>query len=244
MDGFLFARLKMDEEIKAYSLTNKIKLTEKVNAQLIHPVDSLNKYQDCEKPEQYLQIAILVEEDMTREEYLSAWPAILTMRQTLREWQGSEHIPFMHWKCSNLHKNGFTYQKIAEIINHALLIYLCQYVAELKIKEKNAPVTWPPDASARCIMGELMIKKSDYDQWITNSVKEIQDGFLPFSKKIGPIDWLRVRDVIKQYDGWLRNKSLVIKSHPKLGFEIIEDEFKERYYDLGKKLLGELENIG
>jgi len=195
-------------------------------------------------PDNRLELALLIDDYMTLEDVKKAWAEISVFRDALLSSQGPQYSHIFIRKIKQLREQGERYKSIAGYLNQAIIIYLCSYVMSDRMK-RNPHLEWHGQVYE--ILRDLMVKKTNIDinTFTEESIKEIENNQLPFIRSDYPIDWMRVRDALRQWDKNLEKGKFPANFESKWDEPLLLSEFQvNSNYLPGLNLFKKLENIG
>lgn len=145
-----------------------------------------------------LELAVIIDEETTAEELREAWPGIVKVRTLLLEVQGTDMRKSKNaliYGHAQRKACGWTYADIARDINYDVLFHVCH--GHLEFEESNESTAI---GMAVVLLQTMHMKDNEILMWLEDGLHEIQEGRLPWSPDDGPVDWLRVRDALRQWE--------------------------------------------
>ena len=162
-----------------------------------------------------LELAIIVDDDVSQNDFRQVWTKIDIARQKLLEHQGSNmkliHLLSLN-KFSLIIQENYSYAEVAMDTNYDCLVNLCRAVISLNNGDKKG---MSEDILVTFMhLKALRMKDKEIFQWINLGLKEIQSGRAPWTLDQGPVDKQRVRDALRQFSRDIVNGKIIIKSTP------------------------------
>jgi hypothetical protein len=164
-----------------------------------------------------VQLDVIIRSSTRAEDLRTAWGAIDSARERLRELQGDKPdnlITSIRLNKAIMHfVEGFSYAEIAMDVNYHCLVHLCRAANAQEAgltPEVIEALDW-----ASVFLKAMRMKDNVIVDWLAAGLEEIEKGFAPWKVTDGPVDKQRVRDAIRQLRREAESKRLIIKSKPK-----------------------------
>jgi hypothetical protein len=146
------------------------------------------------------ELALVIDEGTTLEEIKQDWHNIINYRKALVTLQGTTQHSVLDFYL-NEHKSGKSYKQISEDINFESLVYLVH--AFLNQGESDGLIY---ELGIHFLLHEFGVKQ--VSSIIDEGIQVLRINRLPWTRKTGPMDSLRVRDSLR-YHSTRREKSAI-----------------------------------
>ncbi|MDX2239223.1 MAG: hypothetical protein NW224_00955 [Leptolyngbyaceae cyanobacterium bins.302] len=191
-----------------------------------------------------IELAVVIKDDTSADELRNAWRAISRARKSLREFQGSdmqEREKSFMYGYADMKAKGWSYNSIAMDVNFDCLVNLC-CALDGSVRDKGAEIDITAFSAAASLLECMRMKKEDILGWLIPSLQEIQEGRAPWSLSSGPIDGLRVKDALRQWEKEQKTGKVIVRVPPVTQLMDIEVLTKEDKSKIGRQKAVELLN--
>ena len=164
-----------------------------------------------------LELAVIIGDNTSAEDLRNAWSAIDRVRAQLRALQGSNLQSAenaLTYRLAHMKAAGWSYNALAMDVNYDCLVNLCNAAEE--IPDLNAPELRSAGLSnAATLLRAVRMKDDEILYWLLPALQEIKNGNAPWPLDGGPVDGLRVRDTLRQWQREQEAGRIVVKGPPK-----------------------------
>jgi hypothetical protein len=142
-----------------------------------------------------LRMNLRIGEDTSINDIRRDWHMIAEFRRRLTAWQGSRRglgSGSMLELLIDLRKGGWSYARIAEAANRAVVEML-----RVALAEPSAGGNWFGEVLARRLLWDLGLKVNEVEVWCDSIMVALRNGGPPFPPGGGPVDRDRIREFFR-----------------------------------------------